>query len=91
MVEATGKTISKHQGDHGFTDKRYRVIKIGLKMERKALYDRINKRVDAMIEKGFVDEVRALLNRGYAENLKSMQSIGYRHTVSYTHLRAHET
>lgn len=83
MVEATGKTISKHQQDHGFTDKRYRVIKIGLKTERKALYDRINQRVDAMIEKGLVDEVKDLLNRGYAENLKSMQSIGYRHMADF--------
>ncbi len=83
MVEATGETISKHQEDHGFTDKRYRVIKIGLRMERKALYDRINKRVDAMIEKGLVDEVKRLLDRGYSESLKSMQSIGYRHIVDY--------
>jgi len=52
-------------------------------MERKALYDRINKRVDAMIEKGLVDEVKGLLDRGYSENLKSMQSIGYRHIVDF--------
>ena len=83
MVEATGKPISEHQVDHGFTDKRYRVIKIGLSMERKALYDRINQRVDIMIEKGLVDEVKDLLNKGYSENLKSMQSIGYRHIVDF--------
>jgi len=83
MVEATGKTISEHQVDHGFMDKRYRVIKIGLSMERKALYKRIDQRVDLMIEKGLVGEVKGLLNRGYSENLKSMQSIGYRHIVDF--------
>ena len=83
MVEATGKTISEHQVDHGFMDKRYRVIKIGLSMERKALYKRIDQRVDIMMEKGLVDEVKGLLNRGYSENLKSMQSIGYRHIVDF--------
>ena len=83
MVEATGKPISEHQVDHGFMEKRYRVIKIGLSMERKALYDRINQRVDVMIEKGLVDEVKDLLNKGYSENLKSMQSIGYRHIVDF--------
>ena len=83
MVEATGKPISEHQVDHGFMEKRYRVIKIGLSMERKALYDRINQRVDVMIEKGLVDEVKGLLNKGYSENLKSMQSIGYRHIVDF--------
>ena len=45
--------------------------------------DRINKRVDAMIEKGLVDEVKYLLDRSYSENLKSMQSIGYRHIVDF--------
>lgn len=83
LVEATGKTISKHHGGHRFADKRYKVLKIGLQMERKALYDRINQRVDVMIEKGLVDEVRNLLERGYSENLKSMQSIGYRHMVDF--------
>jgi len=83
MIEATGETISKHQEGHGFKNKRYKVFKIGLRMERKALYHRINKRVDAMIEKGLVDEVKYLLDRGYSENLKSMQSIGYRHIVDF--------
>ncbi len=83
MIEATGKTISKHQEDHGFADKRYKVLKIGLQMEREVLYDRINQRVDVMIKKGFVDEVRGLLERGYSENLKSMQSIGYKHIVDF--------
>ena len=83
MVEATGKTISKHHGEHRFADKRYKVLKIGLQIEREALYDRINQRVDAMIEKGLVDEVRGLLERGYSQDLKSMQSIGYRHMVDF--------
>ena len=83
LAEATGKTISKHHGEHRFADKRYKVLKIGLQIEREALYDRINQRVDVMIEAGLVDEVRGLLERGYSEDLKSMQSIGYRHMVDY--------
>ena len=47
------------------------------------MYDRINRRVDAMIEAGLVDEVNKLLGMGYSEDLKSMQSIGYRHMVDY--------
>jgi len=83
LTEATGKTISKLQGKHRFADKRYKVLKIGLQMEREALYDRINQRVDVMIEKGLVNEVRGLLERGYSQDLKSMQSIGYRHMVDF--------
>jgi len=83
LIEATGKTISKHHEEHRFANKRYTVFKIGLEMEREALYNRINQRVDAMIEAGLVDEVKGLLDRGYSENLKSMQSIGYRHMVDF--------
>jgi tRNA dimethylallyltransferase len=87
MVETTGKTISEHQVDHGFKNKRYRVLKIGLSMERKKLYKRIDQRVDIMIEKGLVDEVKSLLTQGYSENLKSMQSIGYRHMIDLINKR----
>jgi tRNA dimethylallyltransferase len=51
---------------------------IGLRIERDALYRRIDLRVDAMIEAGLVDEVRALNAGGYGCELASMNSIGYR-------------
>jgi len=83
IYEVSGKPISKYHQAHAFKDHRYRVLKFGLNVGRKALYDRINVRVDNMIESGFVQEVRELLNRGYSEDLKPMQSIGYRHMVSF--------
>ncbi len=52
-------------------------------MDRSKLYERIDKRVDLMIEAGLVAEVESLLNMGYTADLKSMQSIGYRHVVEY--------
>ena len=52
-------------------------------MERNLLYDRINRRVDEMINAGLAEEVQKLLNKGYSEDLKSMQSIGYRHMMNY--------
>jgi tRNA dimethylallyltransferase len=83
VYEATGMAISQYSKDHGFEKRRFDVLKIGLHMEREALYDRINQRVDAMIGEGLVDEVNMLLGRGYSEDLKSMQSIGYRHMVDF--------
>ncbi|MDL1963855.1 MAG: tRNA (adenosine(37)-N6)-dimethylallyltransferase MiaA [Deltaproteobacteria bacterium] len=83
VYETTGMAISQYSKDHGFEKRRFNVLKIGLHMEREALYDRINRRVDAMIEEGLVDEVKMLLGRGYSEDLKSMQSIGYRHMVDF--------
>jgi len=81
--ELTGKTIAVLQSEHGFKDNRFRILKIGLHISREALYDRINHRVDAMIDSGFLDEVKGLLNMGYLDDLKSMQSIGYRHLVDF--------
>ncbi|MEE8553598.1 MAG: tRNA (adenosine(37)-N6)-dimethylallyltransferase MiaA [Desulfobacterales bacterium] len=83
VYELTGKTISELQGEHSFTDKPFRVLKIGLHMDREIIYDRINRRVDAMIDSGLVNEVKGLLGMGYSADLKSMQSIGYRHMVDF--------
>ncbi|MBU4344381.1 MAG: tRNA (adenosine(37)-N6)-dimethylallyltransferase MiaA [Proteobacteria bacterium] len=83
VYEITGKSISEHHEEHRFTDEPFKVLTIGLDMNREILYDRINSRVDAMIDAGLVDEVKWLLHKGYSENLKPMQSIGYRHAVDY--------
>ncbi len=83
IYEATGTPISEYRGKHGFSERAFNVLKIGLTMERKALYDRIEKRVDSMIEAGFIDEVRRLIGMNYSADLKSMQSIGYRHIIDY--------
>ncbi len=83
VYEITGKSISEYHEEHRFTDEPFQVLTIGLDMNRETLYDRINSRVDAMIDAGLVDEVKGLLDNGYSENLKPMQSIGYRHAVDY--------
>ena len=51
---------------------------IGLTLERKELYRRVDARVDEMIARGFVEEVRRLLEMGYSLSLPAMSSIGYR-------------
>lgn len=81
--EKTGKPISESWDDHGFRENRYDTLKICLNMERADLYDRINRRVEIMIQEGFVDEVRKLLEMGYIRELKSMKAIGYRHMCEY--------
>ena len=81
--ESTGKRISDYQKEHNFGENLFDVLKIGLAVDRKLLYERINKRVDIMLKAGFVNEVKELLDKGYHENLKSMQSIGYRHIVEF--------
>ena len=83
VFETTGRPISSHHRRHQFHEHPFRQIKIGLAMDRDALYARIDARVDTMLREGLLDEVRKLLSEGYAPSLKSMQSIGYRHMVLF--------
>ncbi len=82
-IETTGRPISEHHQDHSFADEPFDALKIGLRMDREKLYDRIDQRVDLMIDAGLLDEVKKLLNMGYTADLKSMQSIGYRHMAAF--------
>lgn len=61
----------------------YDLVMIGLTMEREKLYERINHRVDLMIEAGLVEEVRKLLDQGYDSSLVSMQGLGYKELIPY--------
>ena len=79
----TGHSIVDKQAEHGFADRRYDYLKIGLTIDRADLFDRIDRRTRAMVEAGLVDEVRRLLEMGYGEDLKPLQSMGYKHIVSY--------
>ena len=81
--ECTGKPMSVLQKEHGFRENPFFTLKIGLKLPRSQLYERINRRVEEMMELGLVNEVRELLNRGYGVHLKSMQALGYRHMVQH--------
>lgn len=78
VYHITGETISKHQQEHSFQDKKFESLKIGINVERDYLRTRIDKRVDAMFEKGFIEEVRKIRDMGYSAELKPMQSIGYK-------------
>ena len=56
---------------------------IGLDLPRELLYERINKRVDQMIEDGLIDEVKNLLGKGYPKILRSFQALGYKEVIQY--------
>ena len=76
VYRGTGRPLSSY-----FNEKRRygpeEALFIGLREEREALGKRIDRRVEGMMERGLVDEVRALRMRGYGPGLKSMRSIGY--------------
>lgn len=66
----------------GMVDGRH-VVKIGLMRPRDELYRRVDMRVDQMMEKGFVDEVKNLLEQGYSPALKPLRSLGYNQIARY--------
>jgi tRNA dimethylallyltransferase len=58
-------------------------IVFGLKWPRQKLYQRINSRVDQMIEKGLVEEVRSILKTGHSKDLQSLNTVGYQEIIKY--------
>jgi len=61
----------------------YNLCIIGLTMDRQMLYNRIEQRIDKMMDAGLVDEVRSLLGRGFTRNLISMQGLGYKEILEH--------
>ena len=59
------------------------ILKIGLDRDRDKLYQRINYRVEVMVQANLLAEVENLLEMGYAKDLQPMQSLGYRHMLNY--------
>ena len=62
---------------------RYRSLVLGLTVPREELYQRIDRRVDRMMEAGWLDEVRCLLERGVTAEQPSMSSVGYRDLAAF--------
>lgn len=61
----------------------YDLCLIGLNMDRAKLYDRINRRVDIMIENGLVEEVEKLLQQGYNKKMQALKAIGYKEIIDH--------
>ena len=83
VFESTGSPISFFREQHRFGDRPYHLLKIGLEMDRAKLYQRIEERVDRMMERGFLEEVERLMGMGYGPQLKPMQSLGYKQLIRF--------
>ncbi len=79
----TGTPISRHNEQERQKISPYNVIYFVLNDERDTLYERINLRVDQMMEEGLLEEVRQLKNMGYTRDLVSMQGLGYKELLEY--------
>ena len=78
----TGQTISEHNRKTKLLPPKHEAVWLGLSFEnRQDLYDRIDLRVEKMLEAGLLDEIRALLSSGVRPTATSMEAIGYKEYV----------
>ena len=82
----TGMTITEHNRKTQEIPPKYHPIRFALAdRQRQTLYDRIDRRVDAMVEAGLIEEIQGLLARGIPEKCTAMQAIGYKEFVAALH------
>ena len=80
----TGRTITWHDEQSRLAPPRYETYTVALDFsDRKALYDRIDRRARAMFGAGLAEEVRALLDAGVGADTTAMQAIGYKEVAAY--------
>ena len=79
----TGQKISEHNEKEREKESPYEFFYFVLTDERETLYERIDKRVDQMIEEGLVEEVKHLKEMGCTRDLVSMQGLGYKEILDY--------
>ena len=79
----TGMRISEHNEEQRKKQSAFHFSYFVLNDIREQLYNRINLRIDKMLEQGLIDEVKALRNRGYTRDMTSMQGLGYKEILSY--------
>lgn len=83
VYELTGKPISFWQREGSYEPSAMEFVKIGLNLERKELYQKINLRTEEMIAQGFLDEVKMLKKKGFTPKLKALKTVGYQELFDY--------
>lgn len=81
FYRVTGTRISDHAKEEKIS--RYDTVYFCIDWDREILYERINRRVDIMVEDGLIEEVKSLLKKGYDINSTAMQGIGYKEFYGY--------
>ena len=83
FFKQTGQKISEHNETERTKESPYDFCYFVLTDDRKLLYDRINLRVDQMVQDGLLEEVQSLKERGYTKDMVSMQGLGYKEILDY--------
>lgn len=83
FYKLTGQKISEHNEKERAKESPYDFCYFVLNDERQNLYNRIDIRIDQMLEEGLLEEVTALKNKGYTKDMVSMQGLGYKEILDY--------
>ena len=83
FYRATGEKISDHNETERAKESPYDYRYFVLNLPRNVLYDRIERRVDIMMESGLIDEVKLCLEKGCTKDMNSMQGLGYKQLIRY--------
>ncbi len=82
VFELTGKPLSAWQDEHGFRDAVRPSVQLAVERSGDAMRERLERRVAAWLEAGWVEEVESLVARGYRET-RAMGSVGYRQVLDH--------
>jgi tRNA dimethylallyltransferase len=83
VYEATGKPLSEWWRDSKAVRKELEPLLLGLTRPREVLYERINQRVERMMEQGLIRECEGLLKKGYSPRLNALRTVGYQETFEH--------
>jgi tRNA dimethylallyltransferase len=80
VILHSGRRFSDQRGS---AQPPYQILQIGLTLPRPDLYKRIDARIEAMLDGGFIEEVQSLLEKRYMPDLPSFSAIGYQEIINY--------
>jgi tRNA dimethylallyltransferase len=83
VYHLSGVPMSSFQAGHGFAERPFSALVIGLNREREHLYRRIEQRIDWQVANGLLEETRDLLARGYRRDGSALTGLGYRQVAGY--------
>ena len=81
--QLSGRPMSEFQQEHGFAKQPFSALIIGLNRDRRALYRRIEERIDWQLAHGLIEETQQLLVQGYQRTSAAMKGLGYRQVAEH--------
>ena len=83
VYQLSGRRMSEFQQAHGFAERPFAALMIGLNRDRDVLYRRIEGRIDWQLAHGLIEETKHLLAQGYRRDSAAMKGLGYRQVAEH--------